>query len=138
MNEDLIYQKRLVEMKNACNLSVIEISEKSGVSKSTVSRIVSGQCEGTSIQNISDVVTAMGFAMYNLFDPANGKKDEKLGFYEKALDMANCCNEYLRIDNAYQKKMVHGLLVACAVLVSIFVFIVLYDILNPNVGWIRH
>jgi transcriptional regulator with XRE-family HTH domain len=138
MDEDLIYQKRLVEMKNACNLSVVEISEKSGVSKSTVSRIVSGQCEGTSIQNISDVVTAMGFSMHNLFNPTNSKKDENLGFYEKALDMANCCNEYLRIDNAYLKKMLHRLLIACAALVSVFVFIVLYDILNSNVGWIRY
>lgn len=137
MDGDLIYQKRLVEMKNACDLSIIEISEKSGVSKSTVSRIVSGQCEGTSIQNINDVVTAMGFTMHNLFKPANSKEGN-LEYYEKALDMANSCNEYLRADNAYQKKMVHGLLVACAILVSVFVFIVLYDILNPNVGWIRH
>lgn len=138
MDENYTYQKRLTEMKTACNLSIIEISEKSGVSKSTVSRIVSGQCEGTSIQNISDVVTAMGFTMHNLFKPAHDKGDENLEFYEKALDMANSCNEYLRADNEYQKRMVRWLLIACGLLVSVFVFIVLFDLLNPNVGWIRH
>ena len=61
----MLYEK-LKALKMSKNLTIQEISEKSGVPSSTVSRIFSGQTDNPSFQNICDIVIAMGGSLDEL------------------------------------------------------------------------
>ncbi len=130
---------KLKELKAAKNMTVQQISDLSGVPASTVSRIFSGQTDNPTFQNISDIVVAMGGSMDEIIGIAQAPKEHKeydaqtllLQSYHKRIEDKEA--EAKRLQK--EKKI---LFYVFLVLVFIVVFVMIFDIVNPNVGYVRY
>ena len=123
--------KRLKELKNLSGFTNEEISKKSGVPLSTVTRILSGQTDNPSVQTIKELVSVMGGSLDYIFELDTPKESES------GDDSDNLLNLYKRVlDN--KNRTIHILAIALGILGAVIVFILLYDVLNGSVGYIRY
>lgn len=82
----------LRKLKDEKNMTSQEISAASGVPASTVSRILSGQTDNPSFQNICDMVIAMGGSIDQLVGIAS--KSEK----NATVKVKICLSKYIKKD----------------------------------------
>lgn len=111
-----------------------QLSERSGVPVTTINRLISGQTENPTIQNCADLVTAL-----------NGSLDEMMGIHTK-LEGAKGVHIYTaawetgmayRAIIASKEKWITRLYICLLVMVAAIIFILILDILHPDLGWIR-
>ena len=121
--------KRLKELKNLSGLTNEEISKKSGVPLSTVTRILSGQTDNPSIQTIKELVTVMDGSLDYVFELDNPKESES-----EDESLLNLYKNIIKNKN----RTIHILAIALGILGAVIVFILLYDVLNGSVGYIRY
>ena len=123
----MLYEK-LKALKMSKNLTIQEISEKSGVPSSTVSRIFSGQTDNPTFDTVYAIVKAMGGSLDQLTDiPTETETEDPsplVALYEKVITDKD---RYIRL-----------LIVICCVLVSVLIFLVLSDVLNGSTGFVRY
>ena len=123
-----MFTNKLIALKSARNLTNQQISEMSNVPLSTITRIFNGQTENPNIQTIVDIVKAM-----------DGSMDEILGLRTGAAKetedrLVQLYQQVIRDKNRSIKVLTWVLLVIGTVLMGILV----YDILNGNVGYVRY
>lgn len=123
-----MFTNKLIALKAARNLTNQQISEMSNVPLSTVTRIFNGQTENPNIQTIVDIVKAMDGSMDEIMGLRTGTaketEDRLVSLYQ----------EVIRSKDKAIKVMASVLLVVGAALL----FIVIYDILNGNIGYVRY
>ena len=118
----------LKKMKEERKLTTKQISELSGIPESTISRILSGQTDNPSFDTICALVRAMG-----------GSLDEFTG-----IQSSTDAPESLALVDLYEKiideknRLIKWLLIVCCILIAVFVFIVLFDLINGNVGFVQY
>ena len=109
-------------------LTTKQISELSGIPESTISRILSGQTDNPSFDTICALVRAMG-----------GSLDEFTGIQSSA-----DAPESLALVDLYEKmideknRLIKWLMAVCCILIAVFVFIVLFDLINGNIGFVQY
>ena len=118
----------LKKLKDESKLTTKQISELSGIPESTISRIMSGQTDNPSFDSICAIVKAMGGFLDAVFG-VNNKSDNVdtsplIKLYEKVISEKNWYIKFL--------------IILCGVLILTLVFIVIIDILNGNVGFVRY
>ena len=118
----------LKKLKDESKLTTKQISELSGIPESTISRIMSGQTDNPSFDSICAIVKAMGESLDAVFG-VNNKSDNVdtsplIKLYEKVISEKNWYIKFL--------------IILCGVLILTLVFIVIIDILNGNVGFVRY
>ena len=131
--------KKLQELKSEKHMTIQEISEKSGVPSSTVSRIFSGQTDNPSFQNICDIVNAMEGSMDELWGNINTvfneENDAALTIikeqYQKRLE-----DKDLEIKRWMQ--LFRRVAFAFIILVGIIVALLIFDIINPKMGYVKY
>lgn len=118
----------LKRMKEERKLTTKQISELSGIPESTISRILSGQTDNPSFDTICALVRAMG-----------GSIDEFTGIQSSA-----DAPESLALVDLYEKmideknRLIKWLMAVCCILIAVFVFIVLFDLINGNIGFVQY
>ena len=118
----------LKRMKEERKLTTKQISELSGIPESTISRILSGQTDNPSFDTICALVRAMG-----------GSLDEFTGIQSSA-----DAPESLALVDLYEKmideknRLIKWLMAVCCILIAVFVFIVLFDLINVNIGFVQY
>ncbi|MBC8544092.1 MAG: helix-turn-helix domain-containing protein [Clostridia bacterium] len=118
----------LKRMKEERKLTTKQISELSGIPESTISRILSGQTDNPSFDTICALVRAMG-----------GSLDEFTGIQSSA-----DAPESLALVDLYEKmideknRLIKWLMAVCCILIAVFVFIVLFDLINGNIGFVQY
>lgn len=123
---------RLTKLKEKSGLTIQQISDKSGVAVSTISRILSGETDNPSYRHVADIVIAMGGSLDELegiephYDTHTHEKHH-----------ANIVTLYERMVER-QRRYIKFLFFTLLGLVGIFVLIVLFDVLNGNVGFVRY
>lgn len=140
----------LEDFRTQANLTNKEISELTGISQPTVSRIFNGQGE-PSFENVAAIVRAIGGSLDELAGIQRSESQEiqilrveneaqkkQLGSYEKLIGSIDRVLEEKDKAAAYLKKMVRYFGIALAAMVIVFVGIVLFDILHGGVGYIRY
>lgn len=124
---------QLQEMKKKCGLSNKEISEKSGVSLSTVNRIMSGQTDVPSYQTICDLVMAMGGSL----DELAGIKKDTIVEYEGSTgvyaEIIKDKNQIIAEKDRWVKRL---FFISCA-LVTVLLCLLIFDYTHPMVGFIQ-
>lgn len=124
---------QLQEMKKKCGLSNKEISEKSGVSLSTVNRIMSGQTDVPSYQTICDLVMAMGGSL----DELAGIKKDNIVQYEGSTgvyaEIIKDKNQIIAEKDRWVKRL---FFISCA-LVTVLLCLLIFDYTHPMVGFIQ-
>lgn len=118
----------LKRMREERKLTTKQISELSGIPESTISRILSGQTDNPSFDTICALVRAMG-----------GSLDEFTGIQSSA-----DAPESLALVDLYEKmideknRLIKWLMAVCCILIAVFVFIVLFDLINGNIGFVQY
>lgn len=124
---------QLQEMKKKCGLSNKEISEKSGVSLSTVNRIMSGQTDVPSYQTICDLVMAMDGSL----DELAGIKKDNIVQYEGStgvyVEIIKDKNRIIAEKDRWVKRL---FFISCA-LVTVLLCLLIFDYTHPMVGFIQ-
>ena len=119
-------------LKEKRGLTNQQLADLSGVPVGTVNRILSGQTDNPSFQTICDLVLAMDGSLDELAgiekepDPAEAKgkvSHDLIHLYEKMIDHKN--------------HWIHRLFVLSCLLASIFIFLVIFDLMNPAMGFVR-
>ena len=119
-------------LKEKRGLTNQQLADLSGVPVGTVNRILSGQTDNPSFQTICDLVLAMDGSLDELAGiekepaPAEAKgrvNHDLIHLYEKMIDHKN--------------RWIHRLFVLSCLLASIFVFLVIFDLMNPATGFVR-
>lgn len=123
--------KRLKELKNLSGLTNEEISKKSGVPLSTVTRIISGQTDNPSVKTIKELVSVLGGSLDCIFVLDTPRETES------GNDSDNLLNLYKKVV-ANKNRTIHILAIALGILGAVIVFILLYDVLNGSVGYIKY
>lgn len=124
--------EKLVELKEKSSLTNQQISELSGVPTSTITRILSGQTDNPSFQTINDIVVAMGGSLDEITGNSSQKQPNKkedvherlIKFYQDAL--------------AHKNKWIRTLFICLCTVMAVLLFIVLFDILNPHLGFVKY
>lgn len=123
------YLKALKLKKNLTNQ---ELSDLSGVPVGTINRIMANQTDNPSFQTVCDIVIAL-----------DGSLDELAGIRPKKDNEAENAKYTPEIEAIY-KQMIHSkdkwifrLFVFSCVILAFIVFLLIFDLLNPNIGFFR-
>lgn len=188
--------KYLCDLREARGLTIQQLSDKSGVSYSSVERILKGKAKNTSFE----ILRALTFALEGNLDDLSRAVDSTPGIHPEtygagpelpttpegvrtlataadintitdmfadllrekdanydrhiqalhrrhAEDIANLKAEHERElagliraharECGYKNKWITWLFVICMCLVAFLTFVMVYDVLNPDVGWVR-
>ena len=139
--------------KEALCLTSQQIADKSGVPKSTVDRILRGDTPNPTIQTILDLAAAVDYDPFNVPAPklAPPPSDSSpylqhiISMYERQLADREAAHiremekheRQLNQLTAEKNRWIKILAIIVGVLGAGVVAILLIDILNPTVGWIR-
>lgn len=124
--------EKLQEMKQKSQQSYQTIADKSGVPLPTVKRIFSGQTPDPSYTTVCLLIKAMEIP-----------PEETVGLYEAMATTTPMDNADARLIDLYERsidtknKWIRRLLIICLSLVSIFIFILIWDVCNPHIGFFR-
>ena len=113
-------------LKEKRGLTNQQLADLSGVPAGTVNRILSGQTDNPSFQTICDLVLAMDGSLDELagIEKAKARASQDLiHLYEKMIEHKN--------------RWIHRLFVLACLLGSIFIFLVIFDLMNPALGFVR-
>ena len=123
------YLKALKLKKNLTNQ---ELSDLSGVPVGTINRIMANQTDNPSFLTVCD----FGIALDGSLDELAGIRPKKDSEAENA--------KYTPEIEAIYKQMIHSkdkwifrLFVFSCVIVAFIVFLLIFDLLNPNIGFFR-
>lgn len=119
---------RLTQLKEKSGLTNQQIADKSGVPLSTVTRVFNGQTDNPTYRTIADIVIAMGGSldsMEGIEHHSQEKTPDKLvDLYERELEHKN--------------RMIRILFYSLLAVASVFILIVLIDVLNGHIGFVRY
>lgn len=121
--------KKLQELKDKSGMSYQDISDESGVPLPTVKRIISGQTSDPGYSSVIAIVKAL-----------NGSIDDiQEVMQENSRSVATTqkmCSVYEK--NIHEKnQLIKFLLIISISMTAIFIFLLVWDFLNPSIGFLR-
>lgn len=135
---------RLKALKTKANLTTAKLSEISGVSESTIARILAGNGENANFQTIVALVSAMNGSLDEIAGiRAKSEIDEDIVIADRAqasvlrLMESEIINMYKSIVSNKDAWM-RRLFVALCILGTIFAAQWIIDAFVPTVGWVRY
>lgn len=123
--------KKLNEMKDAADLTNQEIADLSGVALGTVNRIFAGQTDNPSFQNISAIVKVLGGSLDELAGIAQKPHTEEHHVIAKLIELYK---DQIEGKNKWIKTLFFCLIA----MVAILLFILLWDVTHPDMGYVRY
>lgn len=139
MEQDEPFQLKAKRIKARCNVSVTELAEACGVSKSSMSRYLSGEVDPPSsvadkaIAHLETAVRATACV-----DDAKEEDAEMGALLDKieAMYLERIKELLTHLDYERRQKRTYFIVMLAAI--SFIIILMLVDILNGNVGWFRH
>lgn len=152
---------RLRAMKEKSDMTYQEIAILSKVPESTVTRIFSGKTLNPTITTVSAIVTAMGGDLSDLFDKKvlvdlDPKSDEVIQVQEPFTQVKNpdanpetykmetiSIEHHREVVEMYQRaigkkdKWMRNMAIALCTLVALILFVLIFDMFNGDIGYIR-
>ena len=139
MEQDEPFQLKAKRIKARCNVSVTELAEACGVSKSSMSRYLSGEVDPPSSvadKAIAHLETARRVAA--CFDDAKEEDAEMGALLDKIESMYLERIKELLAHLDYERRQKRTYFIVMLAAISFIIILMLVDILNGNVGWFRH
>lgn len=152
---------RLRAMKEKSDMTYQEIAIRSKVPESTVTRIFSGKTLNPTITTVSAIVTAMGGDLSDLFDKKvlvdlDPKSDEVIQVQEPFTQVKNpdanpetykmetiSIEHHREVVEMYQRavnkkdRWMRNMAIALCALVALILFVLIFDMFNGDIGYIR-
>lgn len=123
----------IIAKRDAQGLTAQQIADLSGVSKSTVDRLLRNE-EGTGIsaQNLFDVANAVG---YKIGAPEEDPAIQRIvDMYEARIRQTEIQHN---LSQERQNRWMRWIAIFAAVVVLFVLAMLFFDMANPNVGWVR-
>lgn len=137
----------IIERKEQVGMTYQQITDASGVPKTTVIRILTRQTQNPSIKNVADIAVAVGYDI-DPVQPADLKdytKDAYIVYLQEALEaekkiadkrIAEQRAHYTML-RAEDRREKNRLTIAIIALVSLLIGWLMIDVLHPTAGWIQ-
>lgn len=119
---------KLKELKELRKMSTNEISKRSGIPASTISRILSEQTESASFDNICGIAIALDGSIDELIGISKTQKDKHS---EELLDL-------YKDELKHERKLNRKLITLLVIVFLILFFVMVFDVLNGGIGYIRY
>lgn len=116
----------LKDLKSTSKLTAKEISHKSGVPESTLSRIFSGETPDPSAATVAKIVVAMGGSLDIIYGISH-----EINYRDELI-------EQCRSDIAHERRNNKRLLLFAAGLFAFLALFLILDIAISTAGWIRY
>lgn len=140
----------LLELKKEKNIKNKQIAEKTGLSESTISRILARQVE-PKFEDVVRIAVVLGASLDDLAGIVRNEDEEivklrarvnelEADLRSKDAIILSHDREIGRMDKAtdYLKRLVRILGTALAVVIIVVFVILAYDVLNGDIGWARY
>ena len=120
-------------LKQAKNVTVKELSKLTNIPESTITNILNGRTENPSFEIVSKLVIALGGSLDAL---ADAERKEKEGG-DVAAFIATITQIYENQIKNERKDKYYLFRLLIVILVIIFIILAI-DVIDGNIGWIRH
>lgn len=123
--------KALNDLKDKRGLTIQELADLSQVPEGTVKKILSGSTENPTFRNVCQIVIALG-----------GSVDEMVGI--KPVEKEDTVYISQELISSYKKhiedksRWMRIFFTALCVVMSFIMIVLLFDLLNGNVGYVRY
>ena len=114
-------------------MSYQDIADKSGVPVSTVRRIFSGQTPDPGYTTVLSIIEAMGGSDEDVKDDTPDKPKIETVSRQSVERLCSVYEHSLSDKN----KLIKALLIIILSMMAIFIFLLIWDLCNPNVGFFR-
>lgn len=137
------YLEKLLEMKEKCGLKNSQIAQIADVSKSSLTRIFSGETQLQQFDTIVRAVIAMGGSLDEMVGiKAKGEPtpivEQAMSNYAELLKEKDIRIEEYRKGAERAWRMVRHLIIAVVGLALAFLAVLLFDIANGHFGYFRY
>jgi len=125
--------QKMQTLKDESQMSYQDIADKSGVPVSTVRRIFSGQTPDPGYTTVLSIIEAMGGSDEDVKDDTPDKPKIETVSRQSVERLCSVYEHSLSDKN----KLIKALLIIILSMMAIFIFLLIWDLCNPNVGFFR-
>lgn len=126
-----IVWERVCALKEEQGKSLAQIAEESRVPVTTVKRFFSGETKNPGFMSLCQIIYALGGSVDEVLEIDRGKQ-------EAHVETDSKYSRQLEKDLHYERRSKYRVWIAFLVLVAINVGMLLFDLFNPYVGYIRY
>lgn len=130
--------QKIQTLKDESKMSYQEIADKSGVPLSTVKRIFSGQTPDPGYTSVIAIIEAMGGSGEDLkadSEPEPSPAHKPADFVSRQ-SVERLCAVYEK-SLKDKRKLIVALLTIVLTMTAIFIFLLIWDLLSPDIGFFR-
>ena len=124
--------EKIQEMKDETKMTYQDIANKSGVPLSTVKRIFSGQTPDPGYTSVISIIEAMGGSDDDIKQSNTAQFNNSV----PRQSVERLCSVYEH-SIADKNKLIKALLIILLSIMSVFIFLLVWDLVNPNIGFFR-
>lgn len=125
--------KKMQELKDETKMTYQDIADKSGVPISTVKWIFSGQTPDPGYTSVLAIMEAMGGSVEDLKKDAPVQQNTET-VSSQNIELLRSVYEHTIAD---KNKLIKALLIIVLSMMAIFIFLLVWDLCNPNIGFFR-
>ena len=124
--------QKMQEMKDETKMTYQDIANKSGVPLSTVKRIFSGQTPDPGYTSVISIIEAMGGSDDDIKQSNTAQFNNSV----PRQSVERLCSVYEH-SIADKNKLIKALLIILLSIMAVFIFLLVWDLVNPNIGFFR-
>jgi transcriptional regulator with XRE-family HTH domain len=131
--------ERLRAMKEACGMSWAELTAETGIPDSTLRKTFSGAIERPSFETVKAIVEAMGYDVKDVYTDVNhGKadisRDQELrrAYEDRIAELKESISVHRR-----DKRVLLTISCCLVVILLVFIFVFVADVLIQDIGWLN-
>ena len=124
---------KMQAMKDETKMTYQDIADKSGVPLSTVKRIFSGRTPDPGVTTVIAIVEAMGGTADDIQSTSLNSDD---GEHISPKSIEQLCAVYER-SLRDKNKLIKAQFITIVAMIAVLLFFLIWDLCNPNLGFIR-
>lgn len=135
--------EKLSELRKESGLSLEEISERTGLSVSSISRVYSGVTSNPGIDTVTAIVTVTGGSLDEICGistptPPNGFTQLDLDVLKVFAKSQNRTQAALQTHIRNLRKVTQVSFIANIVFIVLLIFVLFIDLSHPDFGWVQY
>ena len=124
---------KMQALKDETKMTYQDIADKSGVPISTVKRIFSGRTPDPGVTTVIAIVEAMGGTADDIKSDPSDSDD---GEYISPKSIEQLCAVYER-SLRDKNRLIKAQFITIVAMIAVLLFFLIWDLCNPNIGFIR-
>lgn len=124
---------KMQALKDETKMTYQDIADKSGVPLSTVKRIFSGRTPDPGVTTVIAIVEAMGGSADDIQSTPSDSND---GEYISPKSIEQLCAVYER-SLRDKNRLIKAQFITIVAMIAVLLFFLIWDLCNPNIGFIR-